>query len=68
MLMKGDKNMVKEEEYRPVEKLKEILFVKLEHEKFKLDCGHKVTLGEYLANNIVIQNDSRRIECTDCYD
>lgn len=60
--------MAKNKEYRPVEKLKEILFVKLEHEKFKLDCGHKVTLGEYLANNIVIQNDSRRIECTDCYD
>ena len=60
--------MAKEEEYRPVEKLKEILFVRLKCEKFKLDCGHKVTLGEYLANNIVIGNDSKRIECTDCYD
>jgi hypothetical protein len=59
--------MVMNNEYRPVEELKEILFVKLKREKFKLDCGHKVTLGEYLANNIVIQNDSKRIECTDCY-
>ena len=39
---------------------------------YELDCGHRVTFGHGLGNNVVIINSYRkeemRIICTDCYD
>ena len=52
----------KENEYRPVEELKEIL-----KGKFVLDCGHKVTLQHNLGNSIIVINQNPlKIICTEC--
>ncbi len=56
-------------DYHSINKLKEALL--RTDRKFILDCGHKVTLGEFLSNNIVIIQQGKndlRIECTECYD
>lgn len=46
------------------------IFKSLKGRKFRLDCGHHVTLGHNLSNNIVIRHDGGidkiRIECTLC--
>ncbi len=42
-------------EYQDADKLREIV-QQLKGEKFKLDCGHHVTFGYYLGNDIVIRN------------
>lgn len=40
---------------------------KLINRKFRLDCGHHVTFGYFLGNNIIIYNGKRiRITCTQC--
>ncbi|MDD2468202.1 MAG: hypothetical protein PHI97_29840 [Desulfobulbus sp.] len=53
-------------DYQPVENLKQI-FQQHCGEKFLLDCGHRVTLGHNLGNNIIILNGpSVRVICTLC--
>jgi hypothetical protein len=53
--------------YESAESLKDILG-KLKGRKFKLDCGHHVTLGHNLGNDIAIFNDNKefKIICTQC--
>lgn len=35
--------------------------------KFRLDCGHYLTVGYFLGNNIIIYNGKKlRITCTEC--
>jgi hypothetical protein len=49
--------------YRDVEDLKKLI----PKGKFKLDCGHHVTLNHHLGSDIVIQNGKElRIICTLC--
>jgi hypothetical protein len=37
-------------------------------QKFRLDCGHHVTLGHNFGNNIVILNGKTlRAVCSDCW-
>jgi len=53
-------------EYRSVLELKERL-----KGSYELDCGHRVTFGHNLGNNIVVLNAGKkdmRIVCTHCYD
>ena len=39
----------------------------LRGKKYQLDCGHHVTLGYFLGNNIIIHNGKvMKIICTDC--
>lgn len=52
--------------YQPAEKLKQIINAHA-GEKFRLDCGHHVTLGHFLGNSIVIINGKNiQVICTQC--
>lgn len=35
----------------------------LRGKKFILDCGHVVTFGHNLGNNVMIYNDNKRFRC-----
>ena len=50
--------MTKEQEkqYQEPELLKEILIRALRGMKFRLDCGHHITFGHFLGNDITIYN------------
>jgi len=41
--------------YQEPEKLREII-MHLKGQKFKLDCGHRITFGHYLGSDITIRN------------
>ena len=61
--------MTKEEKalYRGVEQLRAILKRVLDGKKFKLDCGHHVTFGYHLGNDITIYNGKRmKVICSQC--
>ena len=52
--------------YQPTEKLKQIIRSHV-GQKFRLDCGHHVTFGYFLGNNIIIINGKNlRVICTEC--
>ena len=52
--------------YEDTEKLRQILRT-LKGRKFKLDCGHHVTFGHNLGNDVMIYNDSDfKIICSLC--
>jgi hypothetical protein len=61
--------MTKEQEkvYEETEALRKII-CDLKGRKFRLDCGHHVTFGNFLGSDITIQNDAKRprIICTLC--
>ena len=53
--------------YEDTEELRKILH-HLKNRKFILDCGHHVTFGYHLGNNITILNGKTLvIICTDCH-
>ncbi len=53
-------------QYRPVEELKAVI-ANLNGQKYKLDCGHHITFGYFLGNDITILNGKEpRIICSDC--
>jgi hypothetical protein len=52
--------------YQSADELREI-FVKIKGKKFRLDCGHHVTIGHNLGNNLIIYNNKKpTIICTCC--
>ena len=52
--------------YQDVEELK-IIIRQLKGKKFKLDCGHYLTFGHYLGNDITIRNGANpEITCSLC--
>lgn len=52
--------------YQPPENLKQILQSHIGR-KFRLDCGHHVTFGYFLGNNVIILNGKNlRVICTEC--
>ena len=54
-------------EYASVEVLRDFIN-QLQGHKFKLDCGHHVTFGYFLGNDIVIKNGKElEIVCRDCW-
>ena len=54
------------ETYEDTEMLRKILR-KLKGKKFKLDCGHHVTFGYFLGNDITILNGKDpKIICSQC--
>lgn len=56
----------KEKEYLDTEEPRRIL-VQLKGKKFRLDCGHHVTFGHFLGNDITIHNGKEpRIICSQC--
>jgi len=49
-----------------LESLKEIL-IGLKDLKFTLDCGHQVTFGYFLGNDIIVRNGKvPEITCLEC--
>lgn len=60
--------MTKKEQqlYQETDGLRDII-KKLEGMKFRLDCGHHVTFGFFLGNDITIRNGKKpRIICSEC--
>jgi hypothetical protein len=52
--------------YESVEVLREYLQA-LKGRKFRLDCGHHLTMGHFLGNNIMVYNGIRlKIICSLC--
>lgn len=52
--------------YRDTEELRELLRT-LKGRKFRLDCGHHVTFGHHLGNDITVRNGTEpRIICSLC--
>ncbi len=61
--------MTREEKgaYQETDLLRAILFKTLEGRKFKLDCGHHITFGHHLGNNITIYNGKEfAVICSQC--
>jgi ATP phosphoribosyltransferase regulatory subunit HisZ len=59
--------MTKEQkaEYGETDELREILKQALAGKKFRLDCGHFVSFGYYLGNNMTIYNGKKlKIVCS----
>ena len=53
-------------QYEDVEVLRALL-VTLKDRKFTLDCGHHVTFGHFLGNNVIIYNGKKpKIICSLC--
>jgi hypothetical protein len=56
----------KKESYEKTEVLKKIIQT-LKGRKFRLDCGHHVTFGYFLGNDITIYNGKKpKIICSQC--
>ena len=56
-----------EKQYQEPELLKEILTRTLRGMKFRLDCGHHITFGYFLGNDITIYNGKElKIVCSQC--
>ncbi|WP_207688295.1 hypothetical protein [Desulfonema limicola] len=56
----------KKAQYEDADSLREII-KNLEKKKFKLDCGHVITFGYFLGNNIIIYNGKHpKIICSLC--
>jgi len=54
-------------EYAETDELREILKKALAGKKFRLDCGHVVSFGYYLGNNVTIYNGKKfKIICAEC--
>ena len=61
--------MTKEEkqEYAEADELRKILLETLGGEKYRLDCGHHITFGHPLGNNLIILNGTKlELICTHC--
>lgn len=61
--------MTKEEQsrYQETDKLRSILSQTLIGKRFRLDCGHFITFGHNLGNDITIYNGRElRIICSQC--
>jgi spermidine/putrescine-binding protein len=57
----------KKEKYEGQERLRDILTKNLNGRKFRLDCGHHVTFGHFLGNNITIYNGKKlKVICSEC--
>ena len=54
-----------EERYKDTDDLREVIKA-LKGMKFKLDCGHHVTFGHRLSNDITIRNSSLKVVCSLC--
>ena len=55
------------EQYQSPELLRDILKRTLNGKKFRLDCGHHVTFGRFLGNDITIYNGKEfKIICSQC--
>ena len=55
------------QQYQQPEALRDILQRVLTGKKFRLHCGHHVTFGEILGNDVMIRNGKKfKITCSHC--
>ncbi len=55
------------EYYQSPDRLREVLGNALKGQKFQLDCGHYVTFGAWLGNDVTIRNGKELvIICSEC--
>lgn len=67
MFLEGAMTKKAEAKYEESESLRKILEQTLTGRKFRLDCGHHVTFGHNLGNDITIYNGKQlRIVCSLC--
>ena len=60
-------NKVQRSRYQQPEDLKDILNMYLNGKKFELDCGHHITFGQRLGNDMTIRNGKKlRVICAEC--
>ena len=60
-------NKVQRSRYQQPEDLKNILSMYLNGKKFVLDCGHHITFGQRLGNDMTIRNGKKlRVICAEC--
>lgn len=53
--------------YQETEALRKLLIETLKGRRFRLDCGHHITFGHHLGNDITIYNGQRlKIICSQC--
>ena len=53
--------------YQDTEELRELLIKVLDGRKYVLDCGHHITFGHHLGNDITIYNGKElKIICSQC--
>ncbi|MGD9949123.1 MAG: hypothetical protein AB7U29_11675 [Desulfobulbus sp.] len=53
--------------YQEPEVLREILHRELHGKKFTLDCGHHITFGETLGNDLTVRNGKElKVICAVC--
>ena len=54
--------------YQEADALRQLLWETLAGRKFKLQCGHHITFGQYLGNNIAVKNGAKgfKVICSLC--
>lgn len=53
--------------YQETDSLRRILTETLKGQRFRLDCGHHITWGHHLGNDITIYNGKKlKIICSQC--
>lgn len=63
---KGGSILHAESQYEPTDSLRRV-FEALKGQKFRLDCGHHVTFGHFLGNDLTILNGKNpKIICSLC--
>ena len=55
------------EQYRSPEELRALLWQTLAGKKYFLDCGHAITFGQYLGNDLTVRNGKNfTVICAQC--
>ena len=67
LFMEATMTKAEKAKYEDPEKLGDILMRVLAGRKFRLECGHYVTFGHYLGNDVTIRNGKKfKIICSQC--
>ena len=67
MTKKQKQKQKQKQQYRSPEELKEILWQTLAGKKYFLDCGHCITFGQSLGNDLTLRNGRDfTVICSQC--
>lgn len=60
-------NKEQKRQYQGPEALREILYRELHGKKFTLQCGHHITFGQVLGNDLTVRNGKDlKVICAQC--
>lgn len=60
-------NLKQKSQYQPSQELKAMLQQLLIGKKFKLQCGHHITFGQILGNDLTVKNGKElKVICAQC--